>query len=158
VTTAPDDVPALLERFRANRREFTARLDRIAPERRTSAPSPDAHNAHAIVVLVAAWLDEAIDRIPRLMAGAPETEYDRTAFETAALSRAEPWTYDQANGAFRRAADRFDVMIAESSAAELTSEPPVICWLTFVAGDLIERHIGDLDRPLGTDTPHSSDR
>ncbi len=158
MTNVPDDVHTLLERFRANRRDLTARLDQIAPERRTSAPSPDAHSAHTIVVLIAAWLDEANDRIPRLMAGAPETEYDRTAFETAALARAESWTYDQAYGAFRRAADRFDVMIAESSALELASEPPVICWLTFVAGDLIERHIGDLDRPPGTDTPHSSDR
>ncbi len=158
MTIAPDDVPTLLERFRANRRDLTARLDQIAPERRTSAPSPNAHSAHATVVLVAAWLDEANDRIPRLMAGAPETEYDRTAFETAALARAESWTYDQAYGAFRRAADRFDVMIAESSAAELASEPPVICWLVFVAGDLTEQHTGDLDRVLATDTPHPSDQ
>jgi hypothetical protein len=153
-----DDVQLLLEQFRSSRREFVGRLDRIAPHGRPAATLPGAWSAREIVVCVAAWLDEANDRIPRLIAGAPEVEYDRDAFKDAALVRAEGWSYEQALGNFRRAADRFDMMIAESNADELASEPPVMRWIEFVAGTLMEKHAAELDRLSATFDVGSTDR
>jgi hypothetical protein len=153
-----DDVQLLLERFRSSRRAFVGRLDRIAPQSRPGAEWPEAWSAREIVVSVAVWLDVANDRIPRLMAGAPEVEYDRGAFKEAALARAEGWSYEQVLGAFRRAADRFDMMIAESNADELASEPPVMRWIECVAGTLMEQHAAELDRLSATFDVDSTDR
>jgi hypothetical protein len=154
VSMTSDDIPLLLEQFRSSRRALLERLDRIPPEDRLHAPSPGAWSAREILILVAAWLDEANDRIPRLMAGAPEVEHDRDAFDAAALARTEEWSYEQALGAFRRAADRYDMMIAESSADELASEPPVMRWIECVARTLMEEHAADLDRMIA----HSGSR
>lgn len=152
-----DEVQLLLEQFRSSRRAFVGRLDRIAPRARLVAV-PGAWSAREIVISAGAWLDEANDRIPRLLAGAPEVTYDRDAFYEAALTRAEGWSYEQAIGAFRRAADRYDMMIAESNPDELASEPPLMRWIACMAGPLLEQHTADLDRLIAAIDAGSTDR
>lgn len=150
-----DDVALLLDEFRENRRSFQQRLDRIAPECRSLPPASNAWSARDLVIHVAAWLEEANDRIPRLMAGAPEVDYDSDAFNAAAVARAEGWTHEQAVGAFRRGADRFEMIIAESNPAELAEEPSVMRWIESMARELMDEHARDLDQ-LAILYPHRS--
>jgi hypothetical protein len=153
-----DHVSRLLERFRESRRAFQGRLDRIPPEARTRAPAPGEWSARETAIHVAAWLEEANDRIPRLVAGAPEVAYDSDAFNAAAIARAEGWSYEQALAAFRRAADRFEAIVSESSAAELADEPPAMRWIESMAGQVMEEHAGDLERLIALTSDRSSDR
>ncbi|MGD9892207.1 MAG: DinB family protein [Dehalococcoidia bacterium] len=153
-----NDVARLLEQFRASRSAFVGRLDQIPLEDRGHAPAPGTWSAREIVIAVAAWLDEANDRIPRLLAGAPEVEYNRAAFNEAALDRAGEWSYEQARGALRRAADRYDMMIAESTAAEIAAEPPVMRWIACLAETLMEQHAAALDQLIATFDTGSTER
>ena len=142
----PSDVPALLDEFRASRREFLARLRSIPPERRDVPPAPGAWSARDLVAHAAAWLEEADDRIPRLLAGAPSVSYDRDAFNAAAIARAAGWTCEQALTLFRRAADRFEAIVSDSDAEELADIEDVMAWLRNVAHTLMNEHFDQLDR------------
>lgn len=153
-----DDVSLLLERFRESRRAFRERLDRIPPDAHTRAAAPGEWSARELVIHVAAWLDEANDRIPRLMAGAPDMTFHSDAFNAAAIERAAGWSYEQALGAFRRAADRFEVIIAESNPEELAGEPSVMRWIESMASELMDEHAGDLERLIALSAGRSSDR
>jgi len=140
------DVQRLLEEFRASRDEFQRRLARIPFERWTLTPAAGGWCTRDLVAHVAAWLDEANDRIPRLMLGVPGAVYDVDAFNAAAVERAGDWSPQQTLGAFRRAADRYETIVAESDAADLTDSEDVIAWLRGVAGGLMNEHFDDLDR------------
>jgi hypothetical protein len=127
---AQHPVNALLETFRTGRRDFQQRLLLLPPDRRPSPPDPDDWSARDLFALGAAWLDEANDRIPRLLAGAPPVSYDVDAFNRAAVARAQGWSADQALGAFRRAADRFEAIVESSDPDDIAEVPAVIAWLT----------------------------
>ena len=142
----PIDIGALLDRFRAGRRRFEGLLATIPLPRQIDTPPERGGGARDLVARFAGWLDDANDRIPRLLAGAPCVEYDVAAFEAAAAQRAAEWTLQQVLGAFRRAADRFDVMIAESDPGELAESPEVVAWLSAVAGRLMDAHMDGLER------------
>lgn len=146
------DVTAYLEEFRASRRELMRRLAAIPVEQRDVPPDAGAWSARDLLAHIAAWIDEANDRIPRLMAGASSNEYDVDAYNAAAVARAAAWTPDQALGAFRRAADRFEAIVAESDPAELLDSDDVMLWLRSIAGAVINEHFGDFDR-LGASLP-----
>jgi len=139
-----NEVPSLLQAFRDNRAEFQRLV--TAASTRTATASTGAWGVREIVIHMAAWLDEATDRIPRIMAGAPSVGYAIDDFNAEALAHAQHWNLDQALGAFRRAADRFDVMIAESVAEELADEPDVRRWLATLAGTSMNDHFADLAR------------
>jgi len=141
----PSDIGALLDRFRADRSRLEGLLAAIPPSRQLDAPHGE-RSARNLVAQLAAWLNEANDRIPRLLAGAPSVEYDVAAFDAAAAERVADWTPRQALGAFRRAADRFDVMIAESDPGELIESDEVVAWLRAAAGCLMDAHIAGLER------------
>jgi hypothetical protein len=91
-------------------------------------------------------LDEANDRIPRLLAGAPSVGYDVDAFNAAAVERAAGWTPQQAFGAFRRAADRYEAIVGESDPADLAENDDVMRWLRSVATTLIDEHFDEIER------------
>lgn len=138
-----------LERFRANRREFTRLVGLIPSERRLAPAASGEWSARDVVAHVAAWIDEANDRIPRLLAGAPPAVYDVDAFNAAAVARATGWTPDQAMGAFRRAADRFEAIIGESDAEEIAGCPDAVAWLRGLADRVMTEHFADLTRLAG---------
>ena len=132
--------------FRASRREFLARLQRIPPARRDVALAPGEGSSRDLVAHIAAWLEEADDRIPRLLAGAPSVTYDLDTFNAATVSRAAGWTCDQALTFFRRAADRYEAIISDSDADELAENEDVVAWLHSLARRLMNDHFDDLDR------------
>ena len=145
-------VTHLLDAFRAGRREFTRRYAAIRPEHRMTATAPDAWSARDLIAHAAAWIGEANDRIPRLLAGAPSVEYDVDAFNAAAVARAAAWTPDQALAAFRRAADRFEAIVAETDAAEIADSEDAMAWLESIALRVMDEHFADLDRLAGSPT------
>jgi hypothetical protein len=144
----------------------TASAPTAASSRRACAASPSRprhlcrpgkRGARDLLARVAAWLNEANDRIPRLLAGAPSVTYDRGAFDAEAAAHAAGWTPEQIFGAFRRAADRYDAIIAESSAEELADSDVVMRWLRTVADTLMNDHFDDLDRLASGRSPIDGD-
>ena len=136
----------LLAEFRANRQEFQRRLLSLPFERFAMPPGPGVWSAHDLVAAIAAWLDEANDRIPRLLAGAPAMTYDVHAFNAAAVARAQDWTPEQTLGAFRRAADRFEAIVADTDPGEIAESPEAVAWLTAMARTAMCDHFADIDR------------
>src|SRR5262245_57218149 len=63
--------------------------------------------------VLAAWLAEANDCIPRLLAGAPPVENDTGAFAVRAMEEARSRDPVEVAGRFRRSADRYETMLAE---------------------------------------------
>ncbi|MGH2588123.1 MAG: DinB family protein [Dehalococcoidia bacterium] len=143
---AADQVTRLVEAFRASRREFQRRLDRIPFERWMLTPSGGGWCTRDLVAHVAAWLDEANDRIPRLMLGVSGVQYDVDAFNAVSVERAGDWSPQQTLGAFRRAADRYETIVGESDPDDLVDSEDVLAWLRSMAGVLMNEHLGDLDR------------
>lgn len=123
------EVIALLDQFRAGRREFTRRLFAIPSEERVVSPAPGRWSARDFVAAIAAWLEEANDRVPRLLAGAPRRDYDVDRFNADAVARAAEWTPEMALAAFRRAADRFEAIIGETDAADIVESEDALAWL-----------------------------
>lgn len=140
------EVSALLDQFRVNRREFVRRLLPIPPERRLIAPRPGQWNARDLVAHLAAWIEEANDRVPRLLAGAPSQTYDLEAFNAAAAARAQAWTPEMALAALRRAGDRFEAIISETDAADIADCEDAMDWLRGPAGAHIVAHFADIDQ------------
>jgi hypothetical protein len=141
-----DEVAALLDQFRTTRREFESRLRAVPIEQHTRVPPGEVWSVRDLAAHIAAWLAEANDRIPRLLAGAASVQYDVDAFNQASVARAATWTAEQAYGAFRREADRFDVFVAESDPADVADCEDAVQWLRHVAGTLMNEHVADLDR------------
>ena len=144
VGVSETEVGQLLEEFRANRREFVRRLLPLSPEARTE-PLTGGWSARDVIAHIAAWLDEANDRVPRLMAGAPSRTYDVDAFNAVAVERAADWTAEQTLGAFRRAADRFEAIIGESDAADIADSEDALAWPRSIARSLLTEHFADID-------------
>jgi hypothetical protein len=140
------EVGRLLAQFRETRREFERRLRDISFERQTRVPPGEAWSVRDLTAHAAAWLAEANDRIPRLLAGAPSVRYDVDDFNAAAVARASTWTAEQAYGAFRREADRFDVIVGESDPVDIVECYDAMAWLCGVAGSLMNERFADLDR------------
>ncbi len=140
------EVTNLLEQFRASRHELMRRLSAVPVELRAMPPAPGSWSACDLLTHIAAWIDEANDRIPRLMAGATSTPYAVDAFNAAAVARAVEWTPDQTLGAFRRAADRFETIVAETDPADLLDSDDVMLWLRSIAGTVMNEHFADFDR------------
>jgi hypothetical protein len=130
-------VADLLDRFRGQRRAFEQKLHRLPKDAWSARPPDGGRSPRDMLIVMRAWIDEANEWIPRLMAGAVEPARDPQTFNTEAFARTRDWTVDQAAGAFRRAADRFDTMIAESNARELAEEPAVMRWIELIANDLM---------------------
>jgi len=143
-----DDVGHLLDQFRVSRREFTRRLMEVPAALRGQPPELGAWSARDLLVHVAAWIDEANDRIPRLLAGAPSVGYDVDAFNAAAVARAAGWSWEQALGGFRRAADRFEAIVAESDPVDILASGDAMDWLRSIASAVMNEHFGDIDRIL----------
>jgi hypothetical protein len=152
------EVGPLLDEFRANRREFVRRLLPLPPDAR-GEPLTGGWSARDLIAHIAAWLEEANDRIPRLMAGAPPRTYDVDAFNAAAIARARDWTAEQALAAFRRATDRFEAIVGESDAADIADSEDALGWLRHAARTLMNEHFADIDalieaaRARGTPAP-----
>ena len=144
MSEAEAEVGQLLAEFRANRREFVRRLLPLPPDARTE-PLTGGWSARNLIAHIAAWLDEANDRVPRLMAGAPSRTYDVNAFNAAAVERASGWTAEQALGAFRRVADRFEAIIGESDAADIADSEDALAWLRSIAHTLLSEHFADIE-------------
>lgn len=138
-----DDIAALLDEYRAARRAFQTAAQSV-PHQVRLVPLDGGRSARDIVALVAAWLEEANDRIPRLLAGAPRVTYDVDAVNAAAVARASGWTYEQTLGAFRRTSDHFETIVAETDAADLLGSDDAMCWLRHAARALMTEHLGDL--------------
>jgi hypothetical protein len=138
------EVRQLLDEFRANRREFVRRLLPLPPEVRTE-PLTGGWSARDLIAHIAAWLDEANDRIPRLLAGAPSRPYDVNAFNAAAVARAQDWTAEQTLAAFRRAADRFEAIVGESDTADIADSEDALTWVRSAARDLMTEHYAEID-------------
>ena len=141
-----DDIGHLLEQFRISRREFTRRLMETPAALRGQPPEPGAWSTRDLLAHVAAWIDEANDRIPRLIAGASSTGYDVDAFNAAAVARAANWSWEQALGAFRRAADRFEAIIAETEPDDILASEDALEWLRSIASVVMTEHLGVIDR------------
>ena len=141
-----DEVGSLLDQFRESRRAFESRLRAVPFELHDRIPPGEAWGLRDLVAHAAAWLEEANDRIPRLLAGAPSLAYDVDAFNAAAVERAADWTAQQALGAFRRAADRYDVIVSESDPADLAESDEVMRWLRSVGSALMNEHFGEIER------------
>jgi hypothetical protein len=141
-----NEVGRLLVQFRESRREFERRVRAVPFERQTWVPPGEAWSVRDLTAQVAAWLAEANDRIPRLLAGAPSVPYDVDEFNRVAVARAASWTAEQTFGAFRRVADRFDVIVGESDPADIAESDDAMQWLRGVAGALMSEHVADLDR------------
>ena len=139
------EVSSQLAEFRSARREFTEQA-RAVPSERWSIALPGEWNTRDIVVHAAAWIDEANDRIPRLMAGAPPRDYDVDAFNAQAVTRAAEWSPEQALGALRRAADRFEAIIGESDASDIAGCDGAMQWLRNIARTALTAHFDDLNR------------
>ncbi|GCE21728.1 DinB family protein [Dictyobacter kobayashii] len=67
---------------------------------------PDGWRAWEIVAHIGAWEVEASHRIPALLAGAGNKDYDTTDFNAKALAQAEGQTFEQLEGALRQAHQR----------------------------------------------------
>ncbi len=139
------DRQQLLTEFGAVRREFEARLRALAPDRLALPPRAGEWGPREIVVHVAAWLFEAGERIPAIMAGSAPKRYDVDAFNAAAIRAAAGWSVEQALGAYMRAADRFAAIAADLSDDDLDEEPDVRAWLEPAARRLISEHLRDLE-------------
>jgi len=149
--SAATDVPALLDEFRAARRGLQRRYTLVPSERRTVPPAPGQWSARDILAHIAAWIEEANDRIPRLLAGAPSLAYDLDAFNAAAVARAAEWTGDQTLAAFRRAADRFEAIVGGTDAADIVDAEEALAWLRATAHDLMHEHFAELERLADSD-------
>ena len=137
-----------LAEFRAQRREFEARL-RALDERRWTAPlEPGGWSAREVVIHIAAWLAEACERIPALLAGAAPRDYDVDSFNATAVRAAEGRTAAQVLGAYKRAADRFETIAADLRDGTLDEEPDARAWLHSAARAMIREHIPDIDRAM----------
>jgi hypothetical protein len=139
------EVAILLDEFRRARREFIKRACTVPTERWLTA-LPGAWSTRDVVVHAAAWIDEANDGIPRLMAGAPPRDYDVDAFNAQAIARAAEWTPEQALGAFRRAADRFEAIVGESDASDIADCDDAMQWLRSIARTALSEHFDELSR------------
>ena len=141
-------VHELLAEFRAARRRLESRLRGPDAESMSAPLSAGGGSARELVIHVAAWLNEAAERIPALLAGSPPREYGADAFNAAALRAAADWSPAQALGVYKRAADRFETIAAELTDDSLTEEPDVRAWLECAARVMITKHLDDLTRAL----------
>ena len=140
----------LLTEFRAARRAFESRLRGLSPEQMTAPHAPGEWSPREVVVHIAAWLGEAGERIPAVMAGAPSKDYDVDAFNAAAIRAAVGWSPEQVLGAYKRAADRFEAIAAELSDDDLHEEPDVRAWLESAARVMITEHLAALGAAVGS--------
>ena len=141
----------LLDEFRAARRALELHLRALSPEQWQTPLAggsgrlvPGAWTAREVVIHIAAWLAEAGERIPALCAGSPPRDYDVDSFNAAAIGAAEGWSPAQALGAYKRAADRFEVLAADLTDDILDEEPDVRAWLESAARVMITQHLEDL--------------
>jgi hypothetical protein len=142
-----ENVTALVQDFSVRRRTFEQSLAALPDQAWHGDRDPDAWSALDLVAHVAAWLDEANDRLPRALIGGPAARYDVDAFNAGAVERARAagWTRARALGAFRRAADRFETIIADLDPAEVADSDQAMRWL-HATRDHFAEHAADLDR------------
>lgn len=134
----------LLATFRRSRRDLLDMVRSFDDAQKTAPEPPGGWPARNALILIAAWLHEASERIPALMAGAPARAYEIDAFNAAALTAAADWTPEQATGAFKRAADRFEALASELTDDILDEEPDVRAWLESAARVMICSRIDEL--------------
>ena len=146
-------VAELRAEFRSVRRTFEAALRRLGADGMTTpigardgGPVAGAWVPREVVIHIAAWLREAGERIPALMAGVPSREYDADAFNTAAVAAARDWSPALALAAYTRAADRFEAIAADLTDDDLDEEPDVRAWLESAARVLITEHLHEVGR------------
>ena len=148
------DVQTLLAEFRAARRELESRLRGLDTNRMTAPLTPGGWGTREVVIHIAAWLNEAAERSPALLAGSPPRTYDPDAFNAAALRAVAAWSPVQALGAFKRAADRFETIAAELTDETLNEEPDVRAWLESAARVLITEHLDDFRHAAENEINH----
>ena len=142
------DVQSLVQTFLHQRSVALASTRALLAEADTAAPTKATAAAEALTV-AAAWLREASERIPALMAGAPARTYDCPGFTAAAIAADSGRPLDQALGGFLRAADRFAAIAADLKDEALEEEPDVHAWLVAIVDTLIPRCLAQLEQTAG---------